>query len=104
MSDHFFNKVDLIKMDTEGTENLILSGASKTLENFRPIVICETIFNTIEAELETIMRAHRYELYNHLPGGLKKVETIKRSSDDGVSNCFFIPSEKVELIREFVIE
>ncbi len=44
-------ELDLIKLDTEGTEHLILKHANIILEKFKPIVICETLYNTIEPEL-----------------------------------------------------
>jgi FkbM family methyltransferase len=94
--------VDLIKLDTEGTENRILTSAHQTLTNHKPIIICETLFNTIEKELEAIMVKYGYEFYNHKGGKLYKVETLKRDVDNGVRDCFFVHSEKVQLIQEFV--
>lgn len=99
---HNVKNIDLIKMDTEGTENTILIGASEVITKYRPIIICETIFNAIEKDLETIMLTHGYEFYNHCPEGLKKVTTIQRTIDDGVSNCFFVPKEKTGLIQKFI--
>jgi hypothetical protein len=96
--------IDLIKMDTEGTENLILESSDFVLREMKPIIICETLFNTIEPELERIMSSYGYEFYNHLHSGLKKAETIIRNEDDGVSNCFFVHPDKYYLIREFVIK
>jgi FkbM family methyltransferase len=96
-------KIDLIKMDTEGTENLILEKSGYVLGGMKPIIICETLFNTIEGELERIMRSYGYEFYNHIPAGLIKVSSIVRKEDDGVSNCFFVHPEKYHLIEEFVV-
>jgi FkbM family methyltransferase len=95
--------IDLIKMDTEGTENLILESSDFVLKEMKPIIICETLFNTIEPELEKIMSSYGYEFYNHIQSGLKKVGTIIRNEDDGVSNCFFVHPDKYHLIEEFVI-
>ena len=36
-------KVDLIKLDTEATEHLVLSGASKILSEDRPVFFCEVL-------------------------------------------------------------
>jgi len=95
-------KIDLIKMDTEGTECLILEHADTILREMKPIVICETLFNTIEPELESIFQAHGYDFYNHTEEGLKKVESIRREKDNGVRNCFFVHPSKYNLIAEFV--
>jgi FkbM family methyltransferase len=96
--------IDLIKMDTEGTENLILENSAKVLREMRPIIICETIFNTIEPELDRIMRSYGYEFFGHIPAGLLKQDTIVRKEDDGIGNCFFVHPEKYHLIEEFVVK
>lgn len=95
--------IDLIKMDTEGTENLILENADYILSEFKPIIICETLYNQIEDKLNDIMVKYNYEFYNYTNGGLKKVDTIKRKFDNGVYNCFFVHPKKEHLIREFVM-
>jgi FkbM family methyltransferase len=94
--------IDLVKMDTEGTEHLILKHADVILEKMKPIFICETLYDTIEAELEAIFKHYGYDFYNHTEAGLKKVASIKRTHDDGVKNCFFVHPSKYHLIEEFV--
>lgn len=98
----FNQPVDLIKIDTEGTEHLILEKASLILQNDRPIVICETLFNKIEGKLEEIMKGHGYQFYNHVGKGLSRVDSIKRSSDDGVLNCFFVHPDKIPWIESYL--
>ena len=95
--------IDLIKLDTEGAEYQILKGAKETLDKHKPIVICETLFNKIEKELDVIMGQHGYQLYNHTKEGLENVTTIVRTEDNGVRNCFFVPTDKVFLIEEWIV-
>lgn len=97
------NNIDLVKIDTEGTENLILENAEYILTNFKPIIICETLFNMIETELETVMLNYGYEFYNHSEKGLEKVSSIKRDVDNKVRNCFFVHPSKSFLIKEYLI-
>lgn len=94
--------IDLMKMDTEGTEHLILEHADHVLGTMQPIVICETLFDTIEPELEAIFLKYGYEFYNHTEKGLEKFDTIVRKTDNGVRNCFFVHPSKFKLIEEFV--
>lgn len=94
--------IDLIKMDTEGTENLILENSEHVLKEMKPIIICETLFNVIEKELEEIMSSLGYEFYYPSEKGLEKQTTIVRQFDNGVSNCFFVHPEKLHLIEEFI--
>jgi len=98
-----FKEVDLIKIDTEGTEHYILQNADNVLSKMQPIIICETLYNVIESDLEQIMRKYGYEFYNHIPQGLKKVDTIVRDNDNGVRNCFFVHPNKTHLIEAFII-
>ncbi len=95
-------KIDLIKIDTEGTEHLILNGGRQTISQFKPIIICETLFHQIEKELESIMKSHGYEFYNHLDQKLYRVNTLVREKDNGVRDCFFVHPEKFHLVKEFV--
>lgn len=94
--------IDLIKMDTEGTEHMILGKGLETLKKHLPIVICETLFQTNEAELEAIFHSLGYECYNHYPEGLRFTTSIRRIVDNGVRNCFFVHPSKKELICPFI--
>jgi FkbM family methyltransferase len=98
------NQIDLIKIDTEGTEIDILKSGVDVIKQFQPIVICETLFNTIESELDDFFKELEYELYNHTEKGLQKISTIKRDKDDGIRNCFFVPKSKLDLIAKFVVK
>lgn len=93
---------DLIKIDTEGTENLVLEGAADIIKKYKPIIICETLFNKIEAKLEILMKGHGYMFFNHINGELYKTESIVRAIDNGVSDCFFVHPDKEHLIKDFI--
>ena len=95
--------IDLIKIDTEGTEIDILNSGKESIKQYKPIIICETLYNTIENELDNYFSELEYDFYNHVENGLKKVPTIKRSEDNGIRNCFFVPKSKRDLISEFIV-
>jgi FkbM family methyltransferase len=103
LMEHAQDQVDLVKMDTEGTEHMILTKAENLLLKHKPIIICETLFNTIESELEKILKQYGYEFYNHVGEGLVKVESIVRKEDNGVRNCFFVHPSRKSTIEEFMI-
>ena len=81
---------------------MILEKSVNVLTDMKPIIICETLFDTIEQNLEKLMDSYGYEFYNHDDSGLKKVKTIVRRADDGVRNCFFVHPVKFHLIEEYV--
>lgn len=103
VDDNQLQAVDLIKIDTEGTENIILEGAFNTIQKFSPIIICETLFDKIESKLEAIMKTHSYLFFNHVNGNLKQVNSIVRTKDDGVRDCFFIHPSKLYLVKRFIL-
>lgn len=102
VSENNIPKIDLIKIDTEGCEDLILENAAETITKFKPIIICETLFNKIENRLENIMKSYGYEFYNHTGTRLEKVDSLSRKEDNGVRNCFFVPPQKRNMIIKFL--
>ena len=108
LDDFFINrkvdkKIDLIKIDTEGTEKMILENAVEILTHHQPIIICETLFGMIEDELDDLLSQYGYEFYNHIEAGLQHVKTIKRTEDNGVNNCFFVHPSKKHLIEKYIV-
>lgn len=101
---HGYGKVDLMKLDTEGTENFILENGTRVLNESKPIVICETLFGEIEDKLDNIMKSHGYYFFNHTENGLERVDSISRTVDNGVRNCFFVHPDKLGLIDPFVVK
>jgi FkbM family methyltransferase len=94
-------KIDLIKLDTEGTENLVMEGAATVLKTHRPIIMCEVIKGFIERELETILSANSYLYFEVKDKGLKEVKKLEVPT--GKLDYFFVPSEKVALITDLII-
>jgi FkbM family methyltransferase len=100
---HGGQPVDLVKIDTEATEDYILRGMSEIISAHEPIIICETLYNKIEGVVEDIIRQYpQYSFYNHVDGKLVKVDGIRRSTDNGVRDCFFVPASKTDWIQEFL--
>lgn len=62
-------KIDLIKMDTDGHEFAVLSGARQTLANFRPLLVFEaSVYQLHEngarfTDIEHILRPLGYRIY-----------------------------------------
>ena len=96
------NSPDLIKIDTEGTENLLLEHARETLVKFKPIVICEVLYQQLESYFDTYFRELGFEFYVEHNTFLEKRNTIIRVQDDGIRNCFFVHPEKLHLIKDLI--
>lgn len=95
-------EIDLIKIDTEGCEDAILNWGFNIINQCKPIVICEMLFNKIELSLEVFFKKLNYTFYIHYDDALHKVESIQRENDNGVRNCFFVHPSKIHLIEEFI--
>ena len=63
--------VDLVKLDTEGTEPEVLRGMSATIEEHHPDIICEVLPGSavVERELNEFARTHGYRTYLLTDGG-----------------------------------
>jgi FkbM family methyltransferase len=96
--------LDLMKIDTEGAEAFILKGAHDVIAQFKPIIICELLFDKIEKELEEIMTKHGYQFYAHTEKGLKLVDSLVRDTDNGIRDVFFVPPSKIALIEEWIVD
>ena len=60
------NKIDIIKMDTEGAEILILKGAKKSLKKFKPKLIIEPHPNVYDIEeLKNTLKKLGYQIFEH---------------------------------------
>ncbi len=94
--------VDLIKIDTEGSEFRILKGGYEIISSHLPIIICEILFDFNEEKIESIMTQLGYESYIFKNDNLIKVDSIVRAIDDGVRDCFFVHPSKSSLIEEFI--
>jgi FkbM family methyltransferase len=92
-------QIDLMKLDTEGTEYSILKHAAKTLSTFKPTVICETLFNSNEEELEEIFLSHHYRMYKLKGATIIPVDTLKREEDDGIRDCIFIHPDRESSLK-----
>lgn len=99
------NSLDLIKIDTEGTENFVFKGGIKSLLKFQPIIICEVLKNKIEDEIQKIVLEDlNYKIFQFQSktNKLKEINSIKGNNDNGETNYFFVPKSKLEMIEQFI--
>jgi len=107
--DHISNEfelkqLDLIKIDTEGTENFVFQGAKETIERFKPIIICEVLPNKIEKEIQSIIDQLNYMMFQFQSNlnCLLRIDNLSEATLNGETNYFFVPTEKEFLISDFV--
>ena len=82
------DRVDLIKCDVEGAEELVFGGAAETLRRWKPIVLCEIearhlarYARTADSFLDRFAE-HGYRVYRYRAGRLDPVDGIDPTEND----------------------
>jgi FkbM family methyltransferase len=91
------HQLDLIKIDVEGYEVVVFEGARKTIEKFKPVIICE-IFLSEEKRIyfNTFIKEHNYIAYMILSEGLVRLDQDLVQNVSGLNYLFAaIKSDKV---------
>jgi len=91
-TDHPLDRLDLIKIDVEGSEMRVLEGAAQTLDRFRPILITEYNVNSAKA----YFGSKPDEYYRYLRKIYRRIRVI---NDDGTLSA---PIEVWEELAERV--
>lgn len=84
----------VLKIDVEGSENEVLKGATKILENKRPLILCE------------VLHAHRRSEIKHNNSRKKEIENLLLHYDYNIFMCTLNKEnrdklERIEKITEF---
>jgi FkbM family methyltransferase len=100
---HKISGVDIIKMDTEATEHYILAHGYETISRDRPIIICEVLFGKVELEIERHMKALKMHMFEQIERRLIPVDTLSKFQDNQERSFFFVPDEKLDWVKEFIV-
>jgi FkbM family methyltransferase len=102
--DEGIGAVDLMKVDTEGTEPGVLSGAQETLREGEPILICEVLRGLTEDALHGILDPLDYRYFHITEQGLVPRERIVGDASYRWMNYLFVPASKVDRVRRYLGE
>jgi len=86
--------VGLVKVDTEGTEHLVLRGAARLLERSRPVTVCEVLPRAATGELATWLSGAGYLDVRLRPDSLVVSPAV--AFDPDAWNHAFVPTERLE--------
>jgi FkbM family methyltransferase len=90
------SRLDVLKLDVEGAELLVLSGATRVLTELRPIVVLEADdlhqarFDATADDVLSTVREHGYRIYRYRRAALEEVAGAVDDEDDYV----FVPEER----------
>jgi len=101
------DRVDLVKIDTEGGEVAVFRGADRMLGRFRPVIICEVLdlvtraWGYAAADIMSLLRTYDYDWFDILSDG-KLVSHSPRREYPEVRNYVAIPRDaKGHLVNTF---
>lgn len=92
--------VGVVKIDTEGTEHLVLRGARAMLASFRPVVVCEVLWRAALDELTAVLSDLDYLDVRLRPDGLVVTEGV--AFDPDAWNHAFVAAEKLPALASAV--
>jgi FkbM family methyltransferase len=105
VSENNLKSVDFIRCDTEGSEILILKGASKTLERNKPNLLIEIhsnalreIFNSSAKEVSGFLFGLGYHMFREDEGNVQQVNEVDES--ENWKDYFFVHPDRVKSLPE----
>ncbi len=93
-------QVDLVKLDTEGTEHLVLRGAAGMLEAHSPCIVCEVLHGRTESMLEEVLSGLGYRYFQITNTGPKEATSIRGDRSERFRNYLFCPYDALETTRD----
>jgi FkbM family methyltransferase len=92
-------RVDLVKIDTEGNEDEVLAGAGELFERSRPWVICEVLRGLTEERLNAWFEGRRYRYFRLEARGVREFRRIEGDPTYRDRNFLFAPEERAGRLR-----
>jgi FkbM family methyltransferase len=87
-------RVDVIKIDTEGTEAAVIRGAAGTIQRDRPLIVCEVLAGEpTEADLPLLLDELGYLAYHLTARGLRRSEPLAGDPSYRELNFLLAPRE-----------
>ena len=100
-------KVDVIKVDVEGSELAVLKGAVNVLSVLRPIVLSELLdqrtlpYGYLSRDIYQFLHAYNYVLFSFIYGGKLRYCPYKANYAE---NLLAVPKEKLDQVKQFIVE
>ena len=90
--DNGLPKVDLIKIDAEGSEPRVLAGAREVMRTHKPVIICEVLYNHTDVQLQKVLEGTDYRYFSIRANGLSSTTRILGDSEYKFRNYLLAPA------------
>ncbi len=100
-------RIDLLKLDTEGCELEVLGGCRQVLTSIRPIIICEVLdwvtrpWGYAARDIVSHVQGYDYKWFDFRPDG-SLFEHVVKDAYPEVKNYLAVPSERLPAIQEWL--
>jgi len=100
-SENDLQALNLLKIDAEGAENLIIKGGAKTLERFKPDILCEFLSDSKPNDAEYILKKLGYNFFciNEQVASIEHVENIVGGTNLNTMNMFLSTRSPESVLR-----
>jgi FkbM family methyltransferase len=99
VEDLYLPAVHLIKIDVEGAEPEVLTGFSRHLQLFRPIMLIEILSDEAAAKLNAVMESLNYcywDINDDIRNGPLAIKSAERLKKGICLNWLMVPNEKLQ--------
>jgi len=93
-------RVDLVKIDVEGSEAKVLEGMQTVLSNSKPIIVIECLPSGPVKKIQTILAEHGYSFFHLKPEGPVSVDHI--AGDYTFRNCLCFPNRSRGILSDWL--
>lgn len=100
-------RIDVMKVDTEGAELQVFEGAKRLLSEYRPIMICEILdwvtkgWGYAAKEIAQHVQSHGYAWFDFHEDGSLSPHQLRETYPE-VRNYLAVPSEKIDRIASWI--
>lgn len=96
------SNMSLLKIDTEGSEFNVLSGAIKSIKRFNPMILCEVFYNRSEEQLHELLMKLDYVCFHLIDKGICKQEKLEGDKNWKLLNYLFVSKSNLnKFVKEF---
>jgi len=93
-AEHEIERIDVLKIDVEGHENAVLSGARRVMTQQRPAVLCECLPELDADALNGLLREFGYKAFHLRSNGPVQVDRVAADRTGRFKNYLLLPAEQ----------
>lgn len=95
--------VDLLKVDVEASDHIVLEGAREVLKQYRPLIICEVLYQDTDQPLQRVLEDTGYDYFHIVAEGLLAKTGIVGDSNYIFRNYLFVHQSKLAEVAKWII-